>query len=833
MKRTRFALSAFLGTFTAAAQVVGLSYGGRPAAKEFDPIPVRCVCPEELAQIRAESARLAAGLMLPTARGIVDQWSAGVTAVAPEKAASYLDAFGYQEKRAAYGYNILADLAAKYQAAAVTVAPDRDEVAPEWSPLEEKVGDIFDYLPKTSGNAAQAKSDSPAQPPASLQRPATQLPAAGYSLWRGYDGFGYPYVDHSLKRGPIHAVTPPIGGGGMLGATGPLGGTGMLGAAAGPIGSQSALGNNAPLGAGGPLSSSGPLSSQGFLSGVGPLTGTGPLSGIGIISGSGNLNGSGPLTGQGHLNGGGILGGGGGPLGGGSTAPLGDGAGAAQQVEPPQAANQDKLKRDLADLVRYMGWVASLDEAMRINLANDGIHSRQYPIVESVAPKAAALVEPKYCDLADYGESCPGQALDMDADDAADSEDCPLAAEDDPFLYDGDASPAAADPAEYEYDDTYGIYDEDNAEYQVSVPAAAMNDSAEVEDAASDAAEDATADEAKDEAVSSNTAGEDAAAMDAEGPSCRDEADWHYRPGRYNSYPNHCPYSGAYIGESYDNEFASANAPLAAAPAPTADDADAAIEADVADEPAADEADVPVEASPMETAPAEASQNFTALDAAYEAYGIYDYGYDYDGFDEYGYNVYGNELADDKCNYVDDEAVDSPEGRACEGSDYCDEADLYQETSEAIDDCLGDAPDLSDEALLHGPEYDCYGERAAADESPVAAPAPGPEYYHAMNQAAANATLQAVEDLVAIIEGVSCQLHALADEISQMDLNVADPAAALTAETERTVEVEKADFAPVTGNQYGPALAPADEQLRPMPRELPTFVFPAEFDLGI
>lgn len=817
MKRTRFALSAFFGTFTAAAQVVGLSYGGRPAAKEFAPIPVRCVCPEELAQLRAESARLAAGLMMPATRGVMDQWAAGVTTAAPEKVASQFDAFGYQEKRAAYGYNILADLTAKFQPATVSVVPERDEVAPAWSPLEEKVGDIFDYLPKSNANASQAQPA--AAQPASSRRQDSAAPMAGYSLWRGYDGFGYPYVDHSLKRGPIHAVTPPIGGGGMLGARGPLGGTGMLGAAAGPIGSQSALGNNAPLGAGGPLSSTGPLSSQGFLSGVGPLTGTGPLSGIGIISGSGNLNGSGPLTGQGMLNGGGILGGGGGPLGGGSTAPLGDGAGPVKQEAASQPDANDKLKHDLADLVRYMSYIASIDEAMRINLANDGIHSRQCPVVDPPAPKTAAEVDPKYCDLADFGETCPGQVLDVDADE-------------DPFLNDGDASPVAAEPVDYEYDDTYGIYDDDCTAYQVSMPAAPATEAdaveaGQAEDAADEGSADASAEAAADEVG-------EAADDDADYPRCRDEA-WHYRAGRYNSYPNHCPYSGAYIGECYDSEFAAADAPLAAAPAPTAEsDSDAAANEAPADDAAADAADGPVEAPPMETAPAEASQNFTSLDAAYEEYGLYDY----DGFDDYGFG-YGayDEPVDDKCQYVDDAA--DAEG-ACEGVDYCDEADLNYDDAEFIDDCISDEAGLNDDAanaddqsLLHGPEYDCFGERLAVEEAPVAAPAPGPEYYEAVNMAAADAALEAVESFVAFVQGMHEQLHALAAELGEVQINFQDPAAALTADTERAVDVEKANFAPATGNQYGPALPSADEQLRPMPRELPSFMFPAEFDLGI
>ena len=822
MKRTRFALSAFLGTFTAAAQIVGLSYGGRPAAKEFAPIPVRCVCPQELAQLRAESARLAAGLMMPATRGVMDQWAAGVTPAAPEKVASQFDAFGYQEKRAAYGYNILADLTAKFQPASVSLAPLRDEVAPSWSPLEEKVGDIFDYLPKSSAAASQAQPA--AAQPASSRRQDAVAPMAGYSLWRGYDGFGYPYVDHSLKRGPVHAVAPPIGGGGMLGARGPLGGTGMLGAAAGPIGSQSALGNNAPLGAGGPLSSSGPLSSQGIISGVGPLTGTGPLSGIGIISGSGNLNGSGNLTGQGMLNGGGILGGGGGPLGGGSTAPLGDGAGPLKRDAAPQPLANDKLKNDLADLVRYMGYVASLDEAMRINLANDGIHSRQCPIVDRPAPKAAAAFEPEYCDLADFGETCPGQVLDVDADDA-DADICPLAAEADPFLEDGDASQTATDPVDYEYDDTYGIYDEDYTDFQVSTPAAPATEAdaveaGQAEDAVEDAAEEGSAD------ASAEAAAEEAADEDAAYPRCRDEA-WHYRSGRYNSYPNHCPYSGAYIGECYDSEFAAADAPVAAAPAPTADSDSAAAADDAA------EAEGPVEAPPMETAPAEASQNFTSLDAAYEEYGLYDY----DGYDDYGYGAYDVEPADDKCNYVDDAAA--AEG-ACEGADYCDEADLNYDDAEFIDDCISDEAGLNDDganandqALLHGPEYDCFGERLAVEEAPVAAPAPGPEYYEAVNMAAAEATLEALENLVVFIQGMQEELHALAAELGEVQINFQDPAAALTADTERAVDVEKADFAPAAGNQYGPALPSADEQLRPMPRDLPSFMFPAEFDLGI
>jgi len=799
MKRTRFALSAFFGTFTAAAQVVGLSYGGRPSAKEFDPIPVRCICPEELAQIKAEGARLAASLMLPTGRAVVEQWSAGVIHPAsPEKAASYHDTFGYQEQRADYGYNVFADLAVKHRLATVSIPPQRDEVAPSWSPLEEKFGDIFDYLPKGNSASAQAQQAAPAQQPVSSRRQATQAPA-GYAQWNGFDGHGYPYVDHSLKRGPIHAVTRMIGGGGDLAAArGPLGGSGNLGAAAGPIGSQSALGNNAPLGAGGPLSSSGPLSSHGILSGVGPLTGTGPLSGIGNLSGNGNLQGNGPLTGQGSLNGGGILGGGGGPLGGGSTAPLGDGAGVLRHKAGPAPAAEDKLQRDLADLGRYLDGLATIDEAMRINLANDGIHGGQWPVVEKVAPKAAANVE------AAIDETCPGQVLDVDtADDTVSSKLCPLAAEADPFVYEANASATAADTADYEYDDTYGIYDDAYPSYEVSMPAAPAYDPCQVA--------------AEDEALADETDA-DSAADEAAGPSCRDEALGNYHSSASNGcyQYNHCPYTGSYRAERYDDDYASVREPLAAAPAPTSAGSVAA------------DADGPVEAPPVE-ASSDARGDYSALDAAYEDYGLYGY----DGFDDYGYDIYGYDSYDGNYDFSAGSAG-AEEADVCEEVGYCDEADMYHEAAQYIDDCLGDEADLdsdllnSETTLLHGPEYDCYHERTAADEAPVAAPAPGPEYYQAANQAMFDAAAVAVENFVAFVHGMQEELHALATEFGQFQVNHN-----LAADADLAVNVEKADFAPATGNQFGPALPSPDEQLRPMPRELPSFVFPAEFDLGI
>lgn len=874
MKRTRFALSAFFGTFTAAAQVVGLSYGGRPAAKEFDPIPVRCICPQELAELRAEGARLTSGLLPPAARAVLGQLPAATISTARAELPSH-DAFGYQEKPADYGYNVFAHLAAKCRPATVTqppahdeiapswspleaadnllglTKPQREEVAPAWSPLEEKVADIFDYLPgpveapapqtqpqQPSSRRQVERPAAPAQPVISSRR-QTANADYGYGVWQGFDGHGYPYVDRSLNRGAIHAVTRPIGGGGNLAAArGPLGGTGNLGAAAGSIGSQSALASQAPLGTSGPLSGSGPLSSHGFLSGVGPLTGTGPLSGIGHLSGSGNLRGNGSLTGQGHLNGGGILGGGGGPIGGGSDAPLGDGAslplpGPAGDVAPFHSPTQDKLERDLADLRKgldatqlvaksltgaeqaspttapdYADDSAVIDEAMRINLANDGLHSGTCPIIESMAAKVAQQAQ---CHRGKVAPStCPKQDEAIETGVAVDSVDrelCPLAADADPFLVDtADAADTAIrndseamvapETVDYEYDDTYGIYDDACQPYQVDGDGQA-------------------------------SAGDVIVQHPEIGSVCRDEAQ--QLGSRAAALADGCfgqrPFVGSFDEGCFDETFASADAPVAAAPAP--------ITSGAADDDAG-----PVEAPPVEADAVKTihDDNYGVLDAAFEDYGLYGYDeFDGFGYDLYGYDGYDGYAAPSERSPAETATPAVDADTDCDAQGDCD-AETRTDTEADNANLLGDecldsiGRFVPEDLLLHGPEYDCFHARTTADDGPVEAPSPQATATDALRHETMELAQQAVGVMVEVVRGLQDELRGIAEQLWPASSTAADHVA---VEAPRTVELEKADFAPATGSEYGPQPEPGHEHLRPMPKELPSFVFPAEFDLGI
>ncbi len=776
MKRTRFALAAFFGTFGAAAQVVGFSYGQRNPVKEFEPVPIRCICPQELAELRAQGIKLAAGLMLPAARSVVENLPS-VPIPAAQSSIDAGDAFGYQERNPRYGFNVIADFIGESKL---------NEPAPNWSPLVSEHAALAKNNCRAKKNAKTKLSiihheapveAPPVEPSAGVAANSPQgaghdqitYEAAFYDEfgYGGIDGYGYPFNEGARQVSSRRTAAPaePIGAMGSLNSagslnntgrlhgTGSLSGSGNLGghgnlSAVGPIIGVGPLTGHSRLTESGPLSGAGPLSVEGRLGGGGPLTGagllteqrqlnsgtlsgTGPLGGMGFMgrqgtlsgrgsfNGQGNLKDAGPLRGEGLLNSGGPLQGQGQLDGRGSL----NGSWLFRGTGPVEAPPVDEADIDpfwperyqpiapLSVVLQDPALSAGHDEALRINYANDGLHPQgSCPVVGTVKP---APMEEQLSEQ-DYG--CGSVAVSAAAPAApactrhrpfgfADAYQCPLADECHDLLDDEvehkEAAPAAvapADAAEYDYDDTYGIYD---------------------------------------------------------GPC----------------YP--------YLGEDAceDVDYLGPGVCLPACPA-------SATRHD----------DTPVEAPPCTQQGCGYWYDFDGYDACQEQTdfaGEEEYDYDYD----YGY---GFEASDDGIPFGN----------------------------------IHSAPAFDDVSEFDDWDYDCYGECYLTPAS-KAMDNPSVEISSAQAERLVEVAVNWVRNVSAGMQQVQQKVHDLAASLVETTFDVA-PWESPLAPVERTAELKKVDLAPATGKAFGPQ--PATEpgfQLLPMPQRLPEFMFPAEQDLGL
>ncbi len=773
MKRTRFALAAFFGTFTAAAQVVGFSYGQRPPVKHFEPISVRCTCAEELAELRSQGFKMSAGLMLPAARGIMEGLATSpIPRAQPER--EMLDHFGYQEPGAWYGFNVCADRAE---------AGHNDGVAPNWSPLADQPPVLAKKNRASKQAAAQlnaksslkiARDGRPVEaPPVEVSQSSVEDEGATYeaALYDefgagGFDGAGYPFheeVHYAQTRRsaapaqPIQSYGSLSGQGGLnqvgnlhgqgnLGGTGNLGGGGPLSAIGPMIGvgaftGHSRLTESGPLDGAGPLSVDGRLGGGGLITGNGPLggmrqlnsgtlSGTGPLGGMGHLggdntlnergpyNGAGNLPGAGPMQGRGSLNSRGPLQGqgqfdGNGPLNNGSwlfrgTGPVQPQGEVAPSHDPRLPGNRADMS--LAATLQDPALSAGELEAIRINDANDGLHAKGRCALIDLAGTLPTTAE----SISRESDACSSQAVDTQADvdhtcparqvfGVANEYRCPLGEEcADPFAVDADpVRVESADAAEYDYDDTYGVYDSECNPYL----------------------------------------GEDA-----------------------------CEDYGSQCGNGLTHAEAAAEAPVDAPPCQQQgygcgywDDFDA------------------YEYSPPVKKNAEATDRAPGEADAASSTGVdpYDYGYEYDY--EYGYDgdLYGQSY----------------------------KVPVYDSTE----------------------DYDCYHEQR---HCPAPAHSEGePSIPADQAQRVLDVTMGVVRGVGEAMRQVQQRLQTFAEIFVQVDTDMA-PTESPLAGASRAVSLEKADFAPATGSAYGPEPAGPRFQLLPMPKQLPEFMFPAEHELG-